>query len=412
MPTYLYAACDGGMLNTLAGGGGIVEVMLEPEFRTCYFEFPDGMGGSTHMVIPTPDRNALIASSANIGQIFVIPRVGNTFKFEDYRVINGFNGLGPPEIGSDAQTAMFDFLDNEHIVCQYNRKLVKVDLISGALEVLTDFKAFAPDRADILHQISVTEDYIIVDEVVRGGIFVYVRNSGENFFMGDGFSGGHHIVYKDEHGDTIVLRPAFGFQSKDAHLKVDDNSMSFYNLNKRTAHTRCYSWELPNHFPTDMHLEDGYLFLSFAVPGSVCKIDLSTGRIIRRFTARPALLTRYLSMGMDALYYMLEYGTMRNRYDTVVSNINQFAHAYAMGRAAGTRAGFFAMGTEVGLDELYVCHRGLNKIFCLDKERLQLRWSRPLPSRGMRSPMVGWIYRHFPYFRRCLGVHHGTFIKL
>lgn len=412
MPTYLYAACDGGMLNTLSGGGGVVEIMLEPEYRTRYFEFPDGMGGSTHLVIPTPDRSALVASSANIGQIFVIPRRGDSYDFSAYRVINGFNELGPPELGTDAQTAMFDFLDNEHIVCQYNRKLVKVNIATGALEVIVDVKEKMPKRADILHQISVTDDYIVADEVVRGGIFVYDRRDGELFFMGDGFSGGHHLIFKDEEGDTIAMRPAFGFQSVDAHLKIDDNSMTFYNLNKRTARTRCYSWEIPNHFPTDMRLEGNHLYLSFAVPGSVCKMDLSTGRIVKRFVARPGAFTRYLSMGLDALYYQLEYGTMRNRHDNTRTTVNQLSHAFAMGRAAGTRAGFFAMGTDDDRDELYVCHRGLNSVFCLGKENLDLRWVRPLPSRNLDSPMVGLLYRKFPYFRRCLGVHHGTFVRL
>ena len=140
MPTFLYAACDGGGLNTLAGAGGIVEVMLEPEFRTRYFEFPDGMGGSTHMVVATPDKRALVASCGNIGQIFVIPRGGESYDFEIYRVIDGFNSLGVPKAGTDAQTAMFDFMDNEHIVTQYNRSLVKVNIETGLIEVIADLR--------------------------------------------------------------------------------------------------------------------------------------------------------------------------------------------------------------------------------------------------------------------------------
>jgi hypothetical protein len=411
MPTYLYAACDGGFLNTLAGGGGVVEVMLEPEFRTRYFEFPDGMGGSTHFVLATPKKDALVASSANIGQIFVFPRQGDGFDLENYRVLNHFNSLGPPDKGTDAQTAMFDFWDNESIVVQYNRKLVKVGLYDGSLEVLADFGAAHGERADILHQVSVSDEFIVVDEVVKGGIHVYARRSKETFFLGDGFPGGHHLLY-EEGGDTMVLRPAFGFQSKDAHLKIDDNTISIYNLNRRTAKTFYYSWELPNHFPTDMYKEGDFLYVSIAVPGSVCKFDLRTGRIVARFAKRPDIFTRYLSMLLDGLYFLVDYGTMRNRHDTAVSNLNQFAHAFVMGRAAGTRAGFFAMGYDPESPNLHVCHRGLNRVFCLRKTDLHCLWSRPLPSRGMHAPMVGFFYRLFPYFRRCLGVHHGTLVKL
>ena len=85
-----------------------------------------------------------------------------------------------------------------------------------------------------------------------------------------------------------MLRPSFGFQSKDAHLKIDDNSMSFYNLDTGEVETRCYSWEVENHHPIDISVDDGYLYLSFAMPGSVCKMELSSGRIAARFAARPS----------------------------------------------------------------------------------------------------------------------------
>ena len=412
MATLMYAACDGGGLNTLAGAGGIVEIEVEPELRMRYFEFPDGLGGSTHMVAPTPDKRALVASSANIGQVFVMPRKGDRYDLDSYRLINSFNTLGPPKLGTDAQTAMFDFLDNEHVACQYNRKLLRLNIETGEFTVLADIGEKFPDHADILHQVSVTERFIVVDEVVKGGIFVFDRRTGALDFMGDGFSGGHHLIHYDEAGDTIAIRPAFGFQSLDAHLKVDDNAMSFYNLDKKTVRTRCYSWEIPNHHPTDIHLESGFLYISFAVPGSVAKIDVNSGRIVRRFDARPGLFTRYSSMALDSFYYLLDYGTMRNRHDTAEITIPLFVHAVALGRAAGTRAGFFAMGTLPGLDVLYVCHRGLNRIFCLRKSDLGLVWQRPLPSRKVyaNSPMKGFLYRAFPYFNRCLGVHHGTLV--
>jgi len=260
MATLMYAACDGGGLNTLAGGGGILEIEISPNSTMRYFEFPDGTGGSTHMVLPTPNKQALIASSANIGQIFVIPRKGDRYDFDSFRRITSFNSLGPPTLGSDAQTAMFDFLDDDHIVCQYNRKLVSVNLETGELEVMVDIGEQFPERADILHQVSVAGRWIVVDEVVKGGIFVWDTQSGELNFLGDGFSGGHHLIYKNEEGHTIVVRPAFGFQSKDAHLKIDDNAMSFYNLDTGRVETRCYSWEVENHHPTDLHLENGYLY--------------------------------------------------------------------------------------------------------------------------------------------------------
>lgn len=413
MALLMYAACDGGGLNTLAGGGGIVEIDISSDARMRYFEFPDGMGGSTHMVLPKPDKQALIASSANVGQIFIIPRKGDRYDFQSFRRIATFNSLGPPKLGTDSQTAMFDFLDNEHIVCQYNRQLVSVNLESGELEVLVDIAKQFPERADILHQISVTQRWIIVDEVVKGGIFVWDRQSKELNFVGDGFSGGHHLIYENDDGHTIVLRPAFGFQSKDAHLKIDDNSMSFYNLDTGEVETRCYSWEVENHHPTDIHIEDGYLYASFAVPGSVCKIELATGRIVGRYTARPLLLTRYLSMLLDGIYYAIDYGTMRNRHDTAEFTFPLFAHAFFLGRAAGTRAGFIAMGIREESDEFYVCHRGLNRVYCLTKDGMSLRWSKPLPSRkeNSRTRIKGALYNHFPYFNRCLGVHHGTLVE-
>jgi len=413
MALLMYAACDGGGLNTLAGAGGIVEIDLSSGPSMRYFEFPDGMGGSTHMVRATPDKQALIASSANIGQIIVIPRKGSGYDFASFRRIASFNSLGPPTLGTDAQTAMFDFLDNEHVVCQYNRKLVSVNLETGELDVLVDIAERFPERANFLHQISVTERWIVVDEVVKGGVFVWDRHSDELKFLGDGFPGGHHLVYKNGNGHTMVLRPAFGFQSRDVHLKVDDNSMSFYNLDTGEVETRCYSWEVENHHPIDIHVEDGYLYLSFAMPGSVCKIELSSGRIVARFAARPSVLTRYLSMLLDGIYYAIDYGTVRNRHDTAELTFPVFAHAFFLGRAAGTRAGFFTMEVREESDEIYVCHRGLNTLYCLNKEGLNLQWSKPLPSRkgNSQSRIKGALYNHFPYFNRCLGVHHGTIVE-
>jgi len=354
-----------------------------------------------------------VASSANIGQTFVMPRLGDRFDLQSYRVINTFNTLGPPERGTDAQTAMFDFLDNQHIVCQYNRKLLSVHLDTKNIEVLADIGRLFPERADILHQVSVTERFIVVDEVVKGGIFVFDRQSGDVSFLGDGFSGGHHLVYQDEAGDTLVVRPAFGFQGVDAHLKIDDNAMSFYNLTKRTVSTRCYSWEIPNHHPTDTHLDGGFLYLSFAVPGSVAKIELSTGRVVARYKARPDVFTRYVSMALDGFYYLLDYGTMRNRYERTSLTLFLAAHAWGMGRVSGTRAGFFAMAVDVARDLLYVCHRGLNRVFCLRKSDLTHVWDKPLPSRKNHSTssMKGFLYNAFPYFNRCLGVHHGSLVE-
>ena len=168
MALLMYAACDGGGLNTLAGGGGILEVDLSSARSMRYFEFPEGMGGSTHMLRATPDLRALVATSANVGQILVMPRKGDRYDLSAFRRIATFNSLGPPALGTDAQTAMFDFLDNEHIVCQYNRKLVSVNLDSGAMNVLVDIAAQFPERANFLHQISVTERWIVADEVVNG----------------------------------------------------------------------------------------------------------------------------------------------------------------------------------------------------------------------------------------------------
>lgn len=413
MALLMYAACDGGGLNTLAGAGGILEIEIEPRRQMRYFEFPSGLGGSTHMVAATPDKRALIASSANIGQIFVIPRSGDRYDLPSFRTIDTFNSLGTPRLGTDAQTAMFDFLDNEHIACQYNRKLLRVNIETGKLEVLADFAERLPERADLLHQVSVTDRWIVVDEVVKGGIFIYDRQSGEVDFMGDGFPGGHHVIHRNDAGETIVIRPAFGFQSLDAHLKIDDNSLSFYNLDKKTASTRCYSWEIPNHDPTDIHIEDGFLYVSFAIPGSVAKIEMATGAVAARHNARPWIFTRYWSMLMDSLYYLLDYGTMRNRHDTAEFTLPLFAHAFALGRAAGTRGGYFAMGTKPGIEELYVCHRGLNRVFCLRKSDLRVLWSRRLPSRRSyaKSPMKGFFYNRYRYFNRCLGVHHGTLVE-
>jgi hypothetical protein len=49
------------------------------------------------------------------------------------------------------------------------------------------------------------------------------------------------------------------------------------------------------------------------------------------------------------------------------------AHSFKMGALGGTRAGFFAMGFPRDSDEFYVCHRGLNRLYYLDKQSLQHR---------------------------------------
>ena len=338
MAKLFYVACDGGGLNTLAGAGGILEIEIEPKPTMRYHEFRDGMGGSVHMVAPSPDMTRLVASSANIGQLFVMPRKGDRFDLQSPRIINEFNSLGAPRSGTDAQTAMFSFFDSRYIACQYNRKLVRVDLETGKMEVLADLARELPDRVDIIHQISVTGDWVVMNEVVKGGIFVFNMKTGALDFMGDGFTGGHHLIYQDAAGDTIVIRPAFGFQAVDAHLKVDDNAMSFYNLTKGTVATRYYSWEIPNHHPTDIHLEDGFLYMSFAVPGSVAKLELATGHIVARYEARPGLLTRYPSMALDGFYSLLDYGTMRNRFESTQLTPFLISQAFELGRASGTRA--------------------------------------------------------------------------
>ena len=249
MAKLFYVACDGGGLNTLAGAGGILEIEIEPKPTMRYHEFRDGMGGSVHMVAPSPDMTRLVASSANIGQLFVMPRKGDRFDLQSPRIINEFNSLGAPRSGTDAQTAMFSFFDSRHIACQYNRKLVRVDLETGKMEVLADLAKELPDRVDIIHQISVTGDWVVMNEVVKGGIFVFNMKTGALDFMGDGFTGGHHLIYQDTAGDTIVIRPAFGFQAVDAHLKVDDNAMSFYNLTKGTVATRYFRGRFPTTIP-------------------------------------------------------------------------------------------------------------------------------------------------------------------
>jgi hypothetical protein len=409
MPLFFYVACDGGHLNTLAGGGGILEIMLKPEFRTRYYEFPDGMGGSTHMVLPTPDKRALVASCANIGQVFVIPRGKGSFDFEDYRLINNFNSVGTPEVGHDSQSAMFDFLDNEHIIVHYNRKLIKVNIETAALEVLADIAQVGHQAAGVVHQISVTDKYILTN---NGALFVYNRATKNVFTMGDGFLGGHFLVVEDENKDTIVIRPSFNINKLDGHLKFDDNTMTFYNVDKRTVKTFYYSWEEPNHLPTEMAKEDGFLYINYAIPGSVSKIDLRTGRSIARFSRRPWIGTRYASMLLDLLGFLLDYGTFQNRVENTRTTINQLAHSYKMGALAGTRAGFFAMGFTPEADEFYVCHRGLNTVYCLEKATLQERWSRRLPGRTINSPVMSAIYRNFPYFRNCLGLHHGDLVEI
>jgi hypothetical protein len=51
-------------------------------------------------------------------------------------------------------------------------------------------------------------------------------------------------------------------------------------------------------------------------------------------------------------------------------------------------------------------------MFCIDKKTLTVTSSYALPSRQLNTRMVGWLYRHFSYFRRCLGVHHGTLVTV
>jgi hypothetical protein len=409
MALYMYAACDGGHLNTLAGGGGILEIMLKPQFRTRYYEFPDGMGGSTHMVLATPDKRALVASCGNTGQVFVIPRANVGFDFDHYKIINNFNTLGIPEVGHDSQSAMFDFLDNEHIVVHYNRRLVKVNIDTAELTVMADIRQVGNQRAGVIHQISVTEKYIITND---GALFILDRRTNDLFTMGDGFLGGHFLYFEDENQNTIVIRPSFNINTQDGHLKLDDNTLTLYNLEERSAKTFYYSWEQPNHLPTEMAKEGKFLYINYAIPGSVSKIDLESGRSLARFSRRPWIGTRYMSMVLDGLNYLLDYGTLQNRADHGRTTINQFAHSFKIGALAGTRAGFFAMGFQEGKDEFYVCHRGLNRIYCLDKATLRERWSRPLPSRQLTSEVMGWLYRNFPYFHRCLGVHHGDLVEL
>ena len=409
MAVFFYVACDGGQMNTLSGGGGILEIQLRPSFSSRYFAFPNCLGGSTHMVMATPQQDALVASSANVGQILVIPRRGDTFAFEDYRAINTFASIGPPRVGHDSQTAMFDFLDNTHIVAHYNRKLLSVDLQSGQLEELCDIHRVGDVGAGVIHQIAVTKNFIITN---NGALFALDRRTNDLFAMSDGFLAGHFLAYEDETGDTIVIRPSFNISGIDGHLKVDDNTISFFNLNKRTVRTLCYGWERPDHFPTEVVKEGDVLYMNYAVPGSVCKVDARTGRVTARMMRRPSMFVRYSSMMLDMLNYLLDYGTLKNREEHARINISHLAHAFKIGAMAGTRAGFFAMGFEEGSDEFYVCHRGLNTVYCLGKDDLSVRWQRRLPGQRLNPETHSLAYRWFPYFRRCLGMHHGCLVYI
>lgn len=411
MSVHFVVACDGGRLNTLAGAGGVLDVTVEPSFDARYFEIPDGLGGSLHMVSPTPAGDALVVSSANVGQILIIPKKGDGFDFAAYDVINTFATVAAPTTGTDATTPMFDFLDDDTIVTQYDRKIVRVNIRTKKIDVLADIGAFAPDRAQILHQVSASSRFVVADEVLGGGFFALDRATNEVFFMGDGSTGGHHHVYEDTRGHTIVVRPSFNFQSEVANVKVSSNTLSIYDLDERTVRTFSYAVEQPNHSPVDMFVEDGILYACFAIPGTVQKIDLATGRVLARFSARPSMFTRLVSSLFDALGWMVDFGTFRNGYDRGRFDAFQFANALKLGLSGGTRAGFFALGHEPGSNVLYAAHRGLNRVYCLDKETLALRWKKKLPRRSGRTAMTSALYWAFSYMRG-LGVHHGSIVRI
>jgi hypothetical protein len=70
------------------------------------------------------------------------------------------------------------------------------------------------------------------------------------------------------------------------------------------------------------------------------------------------------------------------------------------------------MGFEEGAEELYVCHRGLNTVYCLRKADLSVKWEQRIPGRALNRESHSAAYRWFPYFRRCLGMHHGCLVYI
>jgi hypothetical protein len=444
MPKYFYVACDGGLQNTIAGAGGILEIRLDKGYHARYHEFPDGMGASPHFLKQSPNRKYLVMSCGNSGQIYVfgLTGKGDAYDIENpIKVLNHFNTLCMPEHGPDGTTDFFDFWgegpsdeDSDHIVTHYNRLLIKVNIHTGKLSVLHDLAQHAgkegraagtavPRNAPrFLHQVTVKGDYIVVDDALGECIFVLRKASPDRadllYCSGDGYTGGHHCLYEDAEGRLKVARPSFNFQTYGAILQLQDNTLSVYTLSedpaKREVKTFSYAYHMPNHAPVDLFVEGRYLYGAYGIPGSVLKFDLETGRIVASYLPdRPWWGRRIRRMLSDYVSWHLNHGTSLKQFDRTTLDLKQHMHAVAIGMSGGSRAGFFALAPDPEENVVYACHRGNNRLYCLDKETLAKKWEKDLPrARRDFSLFHTFVFRWSGYLAKGLGTHHGKIVSV
>ncbi len=439
MRKYLYVACDGGMLNTLGGSGGILQIPLNGNGEKPYYhEFPYGMGGSPHFVKQSPNKRHLVLSCSNTAQIYVFPLKADHsgYDLENPRIINNFSNLGMTSGGPESTTDFFDFWgdndtpgDGNHIVTHFNLRLIKVNLLTGEMKVLHNFSYFGPNEWNgtsekrlkpeppkYLHQVTTKGDYIIVDDALAKCIFVFKKTGIDTvellYQAGDGYRSGHHCEYIDPLGRLTIARPSFNFMSFGNAFKIQDNVLSLYTLgeskplNIKTFH---YALFIANHAPVDTFVDYPYFYGAYGVPGSVMKINLHTGAIEKQTRIElPPFWKRWLYFLADYRSWQISHGTGMKGFDRPQMDIHQHYLASFIATEAGTRGGFFTLAPDPVERIIYACHRGLNRMYVLDKDTLKVLDKRQLPLRSpSRELFSKFLYRRSKYLSRGLGTHHG-----
>lgn len=448
---YLYVACDGGLQNTLAGSGGILEIQLEPERNIHFEEFEHGRGGSPHFLKPSPDKRHLVASCANAPQLYVFPLRKDKpgYDLANPKIINNFCELGIPTMGPDCTADFFDFWgetssaeDSENIVTHFNRLLIKVNIVDGRMKILHDFSHYGPrswqsGRKTVrnpkpplfFHQVTVKGDYVIIDDALQKCIYVLKKTGRDTvellYETGDGYCSGHHCEYLDAAtGRLHIARPSFNFAAHGHPFKVHDNVLSLYTISEdvreRKVRTWQYAYYLDNHAPVDTFVEKDYFYAAYGVPGSIMKICLKTGHIDKRTRVfKPSLFKRIYYSLVDFVFFHLTHGTSYKGFDNPKLDFHQHVVAFTIGLAAGTRGGFFTLAPDPDpeKDRMYACHRGFNRLYVLKKSDLTVLEKVKLPRRtkGMRNGRVElfhlkFFYRMSRYLSRGIGTHHGKVV--
>ena len=493
MSKHILIACDGGALNTLTGSGGLYRLTIDddPEMKhedrlqENYIGSAYNKNASAHSVEVSPNKTWIVWGFANNSQLLItrysdiIQDVDSSGFVDDMKLrfdgfyLDFYDGDYISEEGADRATAMLEFYDDDSFITQYNKVLYRIFIRESKGKIETHKKVYCDlpkyfNKVNFVHQISVTEKFVVADDALSGRIYVVPKDDVKNpFELGDGYTSGHHTKvklayetvyagdkalenYKDAYKEDAIIRPSFNFY-KNGAVKLSANSLSVYFLESRKLKSIVYEMDVPLHSPVDIFYENNYVFIASVIPGSIMKINLSTGDIENSIQVRPNILTRFLGIFFDFTNNSRDFGAFNYNKEETPFDIHRLIQSVEIALMSGTRGGFFSLVNEeksssdrpnCGKENdkqnykhngfCYAAHRGLNRIYKIRKHDLSIvrrykflcfgkiwphdikpkkRFLKLIYKPMNLSLLIKWLYDKFGYVSQGLGVHHGTLVK-